>query len=92
MTVTAQDLAVATRRSAIALAIDPQMRHYSAETLALVHERTILNMADAGDLLKVAERMANDPELQDVPIGAVEEIMAASFRLFTKALGGGGQS
>jgi hypothetical protein len=84
---TVDDLLAATRRSAVTLATDPAVRHYSADTIALVHKRTVLALSGAGSVLKAAARLANDPTLVGVPIEAVEQIMAASYRHFAKAIG-----
>lgn len=82
----AQDVALAAQRGILTLAADPAMAHYSSDTLALVYRRTVLNLSGAGDLLKAAERMADDPELIGVPLDVVKAIMAASFSHFARAL------
>lgn len=83
---TIEEVGDATRRSAVALALDDRVRHYSPETIALVHKQTVLALWGAKDLLRAASRIAADPELDDVPDVAVEQIMAASFEHFARAL------
>lgn len=83
---TVQEIAAATRRGALALASDPEVKHYSADTLALVYERTVMNLAGAGDLARMAKRMVDDPALVGVPFPVVEAVMTASFRHFTRAI------
>lgn len=84
---TVQDVVVAGRRGAVSLAMDPKMRHYSPDTLALVYERTIANMAGAGSIEKIAERVEADPALKGVPIDVLEVIVPASYVHFAKAIG-----
>lgn len=80
------DLVASARRGMATLAIDPTMRHYSPETLALVYQRTVVNLAGAGDLERAAEKIAADPALAAIPIDVVEAIVAASVKHFARAL------
>ena len=84
---TIQELVMAAKRAAVTLAQDPEMRHYSPETMALVLRHTIVDMAGAGDLRGVAERLADDQALVDVPIDVLTPLVGASFKHFAKALG-----
>lgn len=80
------EMAAAARRGAVTIATDPAMRHYAPDTLALVYERTITNLAGAGDLDNMAARMASDPALADVPADVVEAITVTAVAHFAAAL------
>lgn len=84
---TVQDLVTAARRGVISLAEDPTMRHYAPDTLALVYGRTIANMAGAGSVEAIAERIESDPALKDVPIEVLDIVVAASYVHFGRAVG-----
>lgn len=87
MTLTVEDVVAAGRRGALSLAQDPEMRHYSPDTLALVYERTIANLAGAGSLETMTERIVADPALKDVPIDVLQVVVAASCVHFARAIG-----
>lgn len=86
---TAQDVMRAAKRAAVSIAGDPIARHYSPDTLGLVLERVVFNLAGAGDLANVSARLADDPKLKDVPFPVVEAIVPVAFKHFATALAKG---
>lgn len=83
---TVDDVIVAARDGVIALAQDPAMRHYGPNTIALVYQRTVANVAGAGSVEAIAERVEADPLLKDVPVEVLEVLVAASYTHFVRAL------
>lgn len=79
-------LARAARRAAATIATDPEVRHYSPDTIALVLKRTIYNYVGAGSWDKAAEKLSNDPEMDGVPIEAIVTISKAALVHFARAL------
>ncbi len=80
-------MVTAVHRGALTLAVDPEVRHFSAEAVALVFRQFCLNLAGAGSLDVAVERLAGDPALADVPYSVIHELAVPCLRHFAKALG-----
>lgn len=63
---------------------DPDLRHYSPNTIALVHRATMLGLGGAGTSAKVAEAAIAD--IADVPIEIAVVITAASLKAYAQAI------
>ena len=83
---TVDQMAAAAKRGAVTVATDPEVRHYSVDTIGLVYGKTVKALAGAGDLGTAAARLGNDPDLSGVPIDVVDKLVAVSFLHFARAL------
>ena len=87
MSLTVEQMVAAAKRGAATIATDPEVQHYSVDTIGLVYDKTVKALAGAGDLGTAAARLGNDPDLSDVPFDVVDKLVAVSFLHFARALG-----
>lgn len=87
---TAVDVVTAARRAALALAVDPDVRHYSAGTVATVLRHVVENLYGAGSWdtaeMRVADAIAEDPKLADIDENHLVAIYKACLHQFARAL------